>query len=186
MKKVFLFWLSLWLPIIAIAAPPSWKISPTDSTLTFTGTQNDAPIEGKFTQFEGEIQFDPNQLKESNAIIKVKTDSIFTSLKDIGDTLQGTDWLSTKAFPEATFQATSFDKKDDQNYQAHGNLTIRDKTFPITIDFSLTNYSPEKATIKGTAKFKRSLWGLGQGEWSNTNYIKDEIKVDFVLELRRA
>lgn len=184
MKKGILLWMSLLLPMIASAGVPNWKISPDDSTITFIATQNDAPIEGKFMQFEGDIQFDPNQLKDSKAIIKVKTDSIFTALRDIADTLKSADWLSAQAFPEAIFDAATFDKKDIQHYQAHGNLTIRGKTFPVTIDFSLIDYSPEKASIKGSMKFKRTLWGIGQGEWSNTNYIKDDIRIDFVFNLK--
>lgn len=187
MRKCCLTWISFlsWMlfSMTVQAAVPSWKIAPAGSTMTFTAIQNDAPVEGKFTQFEGDLQFDPNQLKDSKAVIKVKTDSVSTPLKDIATTLKDTDWLSAKTFPEAIFQAVDFEKKDNEHYLVHGNLTIRDKTFPVTVNFSLTNYSPEKASIKGSMMFKRTPWGLGQGEWADLKAIKDDIQVNFVFEL---
>jgi polyisoprenoid-binding protein YceI len=184
MKIWKLFWVSYLFPTIVMAAEvPKWQIAPEQSSLTFTAIQNDAPIKGKFTDFSGDIQFDPNQLKDSKVVLKVKTNSLSTTLQDVSNTLKTADWLSTDKFPEASFETISFNKKDTQHYQAEGNLTILNKTFPANVDFEVLNFSPEKAQIKGTATFKRTQWGIGKGEWANTNDIKDNIQIDFNLNL---
>lgn len=175
--------LLLCLPLTGYANAPSWKVLPIDSTLTFTATQNNAPVKGKFTQYDGDIQFDPNDLKSSKVLLNVNTNSVDTPLKDIAETLKTPDWLSTTLFPKATFETVEISKQDDKNYTATGNLTIRDKTFPALVKFTVMEFSPERALVKGSASFKRTAYGVGQGEWANTNDIKDDVIIDFNLKL---
>ena len=58
-----------------------------ESSLTFTTTQNDAPVTGQFKNFTGEINFDPNQLKANNIKIIVDVVSI-QSYNQLSDTLR--------------------------------------------------------------------------------------------------
>src|SRR5690242_18300077 len=87
------------LPGFSLAATPHWKIVPNESTLTFTATQNDAPVTGKFKTFSGEINFDPAQLNASNVHIIVDMNSLSTSYDDLTTTLMTPDWLNIKIFP---------------------------------------------------------------------------------------
>lgn len=183
MKKTILTTVLLMgLPFLAMATP-SWKVVPDQSSLGFTATQNNAPIKGKFTQFGGDIKFDPNQLKDSKIILDVDTNSVNTNLKDISDALKTADWLSANIFPKATFETIEITRIDDKNYSANGNLTIRDKTFPAKIDFAVLEFTPEKAQVKGTATVKRTRYGVGQGEWASTDDVKDDVNVDFNIQL---
>lgn len=164
------------------AATP-WKIVPSESTVVFTATQNNAPIKGKFTDIKGDIQFDPEQLQTSKVMIEIDTRSVETPLKDISDALKTSDWLESKLFPKANFETTEITKQDPQHFQAIGNLTIRNKTFPAIVDFTVTEYSADKALVKGKTTLKRTPFGVGQGDWASTNDIKDEVTVDFNLKL---
>ena len=133
-KKIMILCL---FPLLVHAAPPSWKIIPGESTLTFTGTQNGAPASGKFDRFTGEIKVDPAALNESSVKIIVDTTSVSASYKDLVDTLKTTDWFNVKLFPQAVFTASQFKKTGDKTYEAMGNLTIRDQTHPVTITFNV-------------------------------------------------
>ncbi len=184
MKNWKLIWVSLLFPLTAMAAEPTkWSIVPEESSIEFIAKQSDVPIKGKFTQYEADIQFDPKQLKDSKAIVKVKTDSATTALQDLTNNLKSEDWLFTKSFPEATFETVEFEKSNNEHYQARGNLTIRDKTFPANSDFEIVQFTPEKAEIKGTLNLKRTLWGVGQGEWKDTKDVKDDVKIIFDFKL---
>jgi polyisoprenoid-binding protein YceI len=167
-----------------VAAAPSWAIIPEQSSVTFTATQNNAPIKGKFTQFKGDIQFDPSQTKDSKIQFEVDTNSINMPLKEITDALKTPDWLSTTAFPKATFETVEINKIDDKRFSANGNLSIRDRTFPITIHFTVDEFTTDKAQVKGNTTVKRIRYGVGQGEWANTDDIKNDVIVDFILQLR--
>lgn len=178
-KKITFLYMALFLSVTASAAVPAWRIVPADSTLTFTATQNNAPVSGNFKTFGGEITFDPAQLAASHVQIVVDVGSVNTSYGEIADSLKSPDWFNVKLFPQAVFKANQFTKTGDNTYQANGRLTIRNKTVPVTLTFILKEFSKTKALVEGMTTLKRSLFSLGQGEWANTDAVKDEVQVKF-------
>jgi polyisoprenoid-binding protein YceI len=167
--------------IAAVASPTAWKIMPDGSSIKFTATQNGSPVMGNFKKFSGMINFDPDQLDKSNVDITIDIASISTSYKEIADTLQTPDWFDAKLFPQAVFKADHFTLQADKTYQANGTLTIRDKTIPVVLTFTLPEYSKTKALAKGDTTLQRTMFGLGKGDWAKTDDVKDEVKVEFVL-----
>lgn len=184
MKKIMIL-SSLMLQLLGNAyadtQPPVWKIVPEKSSLSFAATQNGAPVKGEFKKFSGEIHFDLNQLKESSVKIVVDMNSLSTSYDDLTMTLETPDWFDMKLFPEAVFSATDFVKTANDEYDAKGTLTIRDKSQPVTLHFTATQPNASNAVVKGFTTVKRTAFGVGQGEWASVNEVKDEVKVDFVV-----
>jgi len=172
-------------PVMVYATNTHWKILPHASSLTFTATQNGAPVSGRFNQFSGKIQFDPNALNQSNVTIIVETASVSASYKELVDTLKTADWFNVALFPQAIFKANRFKKIGDKTYEANGNLTIRNKTLPITIRFKTLELTNQTAKITGSTIIKRNAFGVGQGEWSSTNEVKDDVEVDFTLSAEK-
>ena len=179
MIRIYTFLFLLWIPFFANAT--HWQIVPAESSLQFTATQNNSPVKGQFKKFSGDIQFDPNQLTTSQVKIIIDINSVSASYKELVDTLKTPDWFDIKLFPNAEFKATQFKKIDDKSYQADGNLTIRDKTIPTTLTFTLDEYTPTKAHVSGKTLLKRSDFGIGRGEWAKTDDVKDEVTVTFTL-----
>lgn len=180
LRNFILFcFLLLMLPLSALAAVPTWQIVPDQSKLTFTATQNNAPVTGQFKKFTGEIHFDPDQLDASTVKITVDTTSISDPYNQLSETLSGPDWFNVKIYPQAIFTASKFVKTGDKTYQANGTLSIRDKTLPIVLNFTQEEYTPTEARIKGNTTIKRTAFGIGQGEWADTKTVKDEVQIDF-------
>lgn len=167
------------MPLLASAAPPQWQIVPAESQLTFTATQNGAPVSGQFKTFSGDIHVDPNDLKNSSIDIVVDINSISAPFADLKETLITSDWFNVKLFPKAEFKATEFKKTGDKTYLATGTLTIRDQSAPATLNFTSEELSPNKWVVIGNTVIKRSTFGVGQGEWASTDEIKDEVTVNF-------
>jgi polyisoprenoid-binding protein YceI len=166
----------------AHAAPSSWEINPAESSITFTATQNNSPVSGKFKDFKADISADTNQLSSSHIHIVVNTNSVSTSYAMIGDALKTSDWLDTKKFPEAVFDADAFTQTGKNTYQAKGTLTLRGKTLPIVLNFEAdTSTTKDKAVVKGSTLLKRTAFGVGQGDWSKTTEIKDDVTINFVI-----
>ena len=138
-KTVIFFIISLVLPVLSLAAVPTWKLVDNESSLTFTATQNGAPVTGEFKKFTATINFDPVQLDHNNVKVVVDTTSIADPYNQLSDTLKGADWFNVKQYPQATFTATSFSKTGDKTYQANGSVTIRDKTLPVILTFTQRN-----------------------------------------------
>lgn len=186
MKKVLSGLALLALPMISFAAVPSWNIIPSESSLSFSATQNGAPVKGTFKTFTGDIQGTPTDLKDSHVKIVVDLGSVTTTDKDVSNTLKTADWFNIATFPKATFTADNFTKTGSNTYSASGTLTIRDKTIPVTLNFVLKDYSTTAFDITGTTTLQRTAFGVGQGDWSKTDSIKDKVDVLFTLKASKA
>lgn len=183
MKKIFLCAaLSLILfSNMVFAAVPAWQIIPDKSKITFTATQNGAPVSGEFTKFSGDIHFDPAQLSASHVKIIVDMNSVHSSYQEMSDNLKLAEWLNVGVYTQAVFNANSFNKMGENTYLANGTLTIRDKTVPVQLKFTLEKFSKTDAFVKGSTILKRTQFNVGTGEWAKTDTVKDEVTVDFVL-----
>ena len=165
----------------AYASAPSWQISPKASSLTFIATQNGAPVNGTFSDFTGEIHFDPKQLKDSDIKIVVNLNAISGPYDELSDTLKSADWFNVAAYPKAIYQSKEITQTGDKTYQAKGTLTLRDKTLPVVIQFKQAVYSATMATMEGTTIIKRTQFGVGQGEWADTKTVADEVQLKFTV-----
>lgn len=172
-------------PLIAYAAVPAWQIMPSESSITFTGIQNGAPATGSFKKFTGTIHFDPDQLNSSNVRIVINMNSVSMSFSDFTATLLTEDWFNVTLFPDAVFDASHFTKVGDNKYQADGTLTIRDKSVSVRVSFDTKELSKDKVIVTGSTIVKRTQFGVGRGEWADTEAIKDDIKVNFTVAAQR-
>lgn len=184
MRKLLGFFALLLMPCLCFGAV--WKIVPEKSTITFTATQNNAPVSGSFKTFTGDINFDPEKLNTSQVSISVDINSVKASYQELVNTLLGPDWFNVKQYPNATFKTTAITKVKDNQYQAQGNLTIRDKTVPVTVLFNVKEYSNTSAVFEGHVSLKRLLFGVGQGDWAKTDQVKDDVEVNFVVSTSKA
>jgi polyisoprenoid-binding protein YceI len=166
---------------LAYAKVPEWQIILERSSLSFTAVQNGAPVTGEFKTFSGNIAFDVNDLKNSAATIVVNISSVSASYADLTATLLTPDWFNAKLFPNAEFKSTEFSKTDENTYQAKGTLTIRDKTQPVILTFTANEAPKGVMNVDGSTSIKRSAFGVGQGEWSSTKEVQDDVKVNFKL-----
>lgn len=163
-----------------------WKINPSKSKLEFTGIQDVSTFNGSFRKFDGQILFDKNQLSKSKVVINIDTTSIDISFGDALTTLQGANWMGIQMYPKATFIANKFTALSNTNsYRAEGNLTIKDKTIPTSVDFSFTEYSATKATAIGRTIIKRSLFGIGDRDVRKANNVRDDVTVTFTVSAER-
>ncbi len=164
------------------AEVPTWKIIPTQSKLNFKVQQDKSDIVGYFKKFDGQINFDKDQLAKSKVVIDIETSSIVISLTEAQSAIQGSEWLSTKAFPKATFSAAKFVLlKDKKTYRADGELTIKSKTFPISLDFTFSEYSATKANATGKTHIQRSVFTVGNSDIKKANNVSDDVEVSFSI-----
>lgn len=167
----------VYMPLCAYSA--SWKMVPEKSNLAFTAVQNHAPVTGTFSHFTGDIAFDPDQLATSHVRVVVNMDSVTAGYGEIASTLKTPDWFNSNAFPEAVFESKAFVHLQDNRYEAQGMLTIRGQAVPLTLHITLAEYQPDAAHVTGDTTLNRTAFGVGQGEWKNTDVVEDNVKVHF-------
>lgn len=165
----------------AQAVLPVWIIDPAKSTLTFEATQQGAPISGAFKGFSGDIRFDASRPEESNATIRVDMKTLDSKSADRDQSLRGADWFNLESFPESIYTVSKFEKLNENQYLARGELELRGvkKTLdlPLTITFSTDDAGRDVALAVGEVTLNRLDFGVGQGEWKDTQAVGNPVKV---------
>lgn len=162
-------------PKVAQAAATHWTIDPAKSRLTFTGTQQGAPFDGRFKSFSGTIDFDPAHPEAGHADIVVDIKSVTTDSPDRDAYLPQDNWFAAARFPQAHYMVQSF-ARSANGYVAHGQLKIRDMTLPLDLPFTL-KIDGKTAHATGEARIKRLDYGVGQGEWKDTSTVGDAVTI---------
>jgi len=181
MRKILIVLLSsLFLASPALADVPAYTLNKDKSTLKFFAIQNGAPVEGAFKDFTGDIHFDPDQLDKGSVTIEVNTGSVASANDDVTSNVKLPEWLSTQAFPKATFACKKLSRMPaSDNYYADGTLTLRGKTVPVVLNFQMEHMDDKSAIAKGYVTLRRSDFGVGQGAWAKDDVIKNEVRVEF-------
>jgi polyisoprenoid-binding protein YceI len=94
--------------------------------------------EGTFTDLQGTIEFEPDNIANANFDVSVAAATINTGNKTKDKHAIGESWLDAERFPLISFQSHSF-QKSEIGYTVEGQLTIHGKSKAVTISFSFEN-----------------------------------------------
>ena len=168
----------------AAYAAAQWSVTPKGSTIAFIAKQAGADFEGKFDKFTADIKFDPKDLAGSRFDIKMEMASVNSQDEERDETLKSPDLFDAKKFPTAKYVTEKFTDKGGGKYGATGKLTLRDKTRDVPIEFTFKP-STTGGTLQGTAALKRLDFGVGQGDWKDTSSVPNDVRVRFLLQLKK-
>jgi polyisoprenoid-binding protein YceI len=180
-KKLFLL-VALALAGVVLAATP-WQTDPKQSKLTFVGSQAGAEFQGEFQKFTANIQFDPNDLTTGKFDVTIDVKSVNSKDKERDDIIRGVDLFAADRWPTAHYVADKFTDKGAGKFAGSGKLTIRDVTRDVPIEFTHQT-DANGAWLKGQAKLKRLDFGVGQGDWKDTQWVSNDVRVEFALRLQ--
>jgi polyisoprenoid-binding protein YceI len=142
-------------------------------------------VRGAFTEFEGAAHLDFNDPTRSSAKLTIKVASITTGQDQRDDHLRTNDFFDAPTHPEITFTSTSV-AVDGETYKLTGDLTIKDVTKPVTIDFEFTGaakdpYGNIRVGFDGSTTIKRSDWGVNWNAALETGgvLVSDKVTLEF-------
>lgn len=170
-------------PIAAKPEPAPWTVSP-GSTLNFTTKWDGQEIGGRFDRWRADILFDPDALDRSRVRVEVDVASANVGEPQIAEALPGADWLDAGEHPKAVFTATRFEKTGEGRFVAHGKLSLRGVSQPLSLPFRL-RIEGDRARVSGVTSLDRTAFGVGQGEWKSTDQIPAQVAVKIDLTARR-
>ena len=146
-------------PTDAAGAIADWKVQP-GGKLAFVASWSGNTLPGTFTDWSATIRFGEAALDQSRVKVTIKTGSARTGEAQPDSTLPTDDWFAASSFPTATFEATKFRKTGEGRYVATGTLTIRGKSRPLTLPFTL-KIRGDTATMAGSTTIDRTAFGIG-------------------------
>jgi len=162
----------------AQAQTPQEKIVRERGQIRFVSKQMNVPVEGQFRRFDGTVKFDPVNPGATQARFTVDLGSIDLN-SDEGETeVKRKLWLDVAAFPSAQFATTSVKALGDNRFEAAGTLTIKGTSREVVAPFSVTEANLLR-TVDGQFTLKRLQFRIGEGEWSDTATVADEVLVRF-------
>ena len=164
------------------ASAATYAADPASSRLEFTGVQAGAAFKGVFHQFSAAVDFDPAAPANAHLDVTIEMKSVDSGDKDRDDTMRGADIFDPAHFPTAHYVTRSV-TPTATGFKAVGALTLHGGTKDVPIEFKFAP-AAAGATLTGTAELKRLDFGVGRGDWKNTDWVADAVKVAFSLNLK--
>jgi polyisoprenoid-binding protein YceI len=153
----------------------NWTVDKAKSRIEFTGSQTGKDFTGAFADYEAAITLDPADLASAHIKVTIDMASAETGDRQRDDALPSSDWFSVKDFPTAVFDATDI-RAAGAGYAAHGKLTIRGVSKDLILPFSLA-IAGDRASADGEVSLLRTDFGVGQGDFSTSEWVGLDVKV---------
>lgn len=165
---------------LAAAATPAFaqSVDYARSTITFVSKQMNVPVDGRFRKFSAQIDFDPKQLAKAKAEIEVDLASIDTGSAEADAEVGKRAWLNTAAFPAAKFVSSAVKQTGPDRYEVQGRLSIKGISRDISAPFTAKTANGT-TTYEGAFTLPRLQFKIGEGAWSDTDTVADEVQVRF-------
>lgn len=143
-------------------------------------------VRGQFTDVTGTASFVAGNPSASSADLVIQAASIDTRSGDRDAHLRSGDFFDVETFPEIRFTSTSAALKDADVWTLTGDLTIKDVTRPVTIDFthagSATDpFGNQRIGFEGSVTVNRKDWGLTWNAALETGgvLVSEKVKLEF-------
>lgn len=91
-------------------------------------------VTGHFKQFNATVQMEGNDLTTARVNFETEVASISTNNEQRDGHLRSGDFFDTENHPKITFTGSRWEKKNDEEYTLHGDLTMRGVTQPIALN----------------------------------------------------
>jgi polyisoprenoid-binding protein YceI len=166
---------SLLIASSALAAQAA-TLQPAKSDLSFTFKQMGVPVDGKFTKFDAQLDFDAKKPEAGKIAFTVDLGSVSLGDASFDAEVAKAPWFDTKRNGKATFISTGIKPTGAGKYDVAGKLTIkgasRDVVVPITLNAGVAS---------GSVAIKRLDFKIGDGEWADTSMVANDVTVKFKL-----
>ncbi len=171
---------------VTVIPAGNYVIDPTHTRIGFVARHAViTKVRGSFNNFEGKGTVADGQVSLE---VVMAADSIDTRQADRDAHLKGEDFFNAGAFPKLKFVSTSVKQKGDDEFEVTGDLTIKDVTKSITIDFEYTGaatdpFGNKRVGLEGEAEINRSDFGLTWNAVLETGgvLVSDKIKLEFEI-----
>lgn len=176
-----LLWLLLCLLSLAAQAD-CWKPVPAPKSITFTASQAGAPFPGEFKSYSAELCLDAKDPSKNTLQVQADLGSVDTGLPEMDDALKGEDFFDTARFPQARFVSDSLKPAGSGQYAITGKLTLHGVTKAVSVPFSFKPAADGKsARLEARFSLKRLDYGIGKGQWADTQWVADPVDLAFAV-----
>jgi polyisoprenoid-binding protein YceI len=177
-------WIGLIACLLAAPALAADYVQAPGSSLVFAGTYQGEVFTGRFPGFDTRLSFDPAHLETSSLRVSIPLASATTGNSDYDGEMRGASFFDAARFPVAQYTATTFRALGGNRYAADGVLSLHGARKPVVLTFTwLPGAQP---VLSGKASVRRLDFGIGAGDWADTELLPDAIAVSTKVVLQPA
>ena len=188
-KAIIITALVLVLGFGTAAAQGIYTIDSNHSNVAFKVRHLVSKVGGEFTEFEGTITADFNNLDACTVQFSIQSASIDTRNEDRDGHLRSADFFEVEKFPEITFTSTKVTKIDKGSFAVAGILTMHGVSNPttLTVDYlgEMTAMGGIRAGYELSTTLDRKDWGISWNKALDTGgfILGDDVEVNINLEV---
>lgn len=172
----------------------TYAIDPTHSRIGFTARHAMVTkVRGSFGDFAGTGTFDVENPAASQLELTIQAASIDTRNADRDGHLRSNEFFDMETYPEIRFASTAVEQLDADNYRVTGDLTIKDVTKSVAVDFEYTGaavdpYGNQRIGLEGSVTVNRKDWGVSWNAALEAGgvLVSEKVTLDFDVSAIRT
>ena len=186
--RKFIFTLLFFLFLSQISFAATYEIDPVHSNLGFAVKHlMVSTVRGSFTNFSGEIRFDPKDTKVFETDVVIQTQSIDTRNLKRDDHLRSSDFLDAAGYPTINFKGKKLSGKKG-GYTIIGDLTIRGVSKEISIPVEISGpvespFGTQVIGISGETAINRQDFGVSWNKVMDQGGLVVDNNVKLVIDI---
>ncbi|MDM0014868.1 YceI family protein [Variovorax sp. J22P168] len=167
---------------LSFADPPKTELLSDKSRIGFVTKQMGVPVEGRFGRFSAQVAFDPRRPEGGSISLSIDTGSAALGIPQSDAELPRPAWLDTAKHPSANFRSTAIKGLGNGQFEVVGRLTIKGATQDVVVPVAITQAHGE-SVASGSFTLQRLGFKVGEGEWTDTSMIANDVEVRFKFTL---
>jgi polyisoprenoid-binding protein YceI len=171
----------------------TWNVDPAHSSVEFRVKHlGIATVKGVFREYEGHIEIG-DDISTTRAYGKINPASIDTGESQRDDHLRSPDFFDTENYSEITFESTSIEVVDEDEFHVTGDLTMHGVTHPITLHAEVTGTEEDpwgntRVGLEAQGEISRADWGMkfNKALGSGNMLVSDKVRISIDVSAVKA
>ena len=166
----------------------TYTLDPTHSRIGFSARHAMVTrVRGSFDEISGTATTGPN-LENAQIEVALQVASISTRQADRDAHLRSGDFFDAETYPSITFRSTDVQAVDADTLRVTGDLTIKDVTKPVTVDFDYAGSAQDpfgntRVGFEGSTTVNRKDFGLTWNAALETGGVLVSEKINLEFEV---
>lgn len=166
----------------------TYKIDADHTSVSFKIRHLFSNVQGRFNQFEGSFEYDPEKPETWKVNATVQAASIDTNVAPRDKHLRSADFFDVEKFPTLSFVSTEVTNVTQEGAELHGLLNIHGVEKPVVFDLQILGVGPDpwgniKAGFTATTQINRKDFDLAWNQTLETGQLLMGEEVTIILEV---
>ncbi|MEA2156516.1 MAG: hypothetical protein QOE11_2656 [Solirubrobacteraceae bacterium] len=171
----------------------TWNVDQSHSSVEFRVKHlGISTVRGAFREFEGKLEIG-DDITAATVTGALKATSIDTGEPKRDDHLRSPDFFDADSYPEITFESTSIEAIDEDEFHVTGDLTMHGVTKPITLHAEVTGTEQDpwgntRVGLEVQGELSRGDWGMtfNQALGSGNMVVSDKVRINAEISAVKA